>query len=114
MLGCLWAWSALVCSYKKVPLLQDAVYIDLAGSHAHVEEGPSKLVTSLMETQYPLDTKIKQASVTLLQVFICVFVLCGCVNGCVCCICVFVLSECVHGCVCVCIVHVCTYCKHIC
>ena len=56
------------------PSLQDAVYIDLAGSHAHAEEAPSKMVTSLMETQYPLDAKIRQASVTLLQVCECVCV----------------------------------------
>lgn len=67
-------FSVLIQNTKKVPLLQDAVYIDLAGSHAHVEEGPSKLVMSLMETQYPLDAKIKQASVTLLQVFLYVHV----------------------------------------
>lgn len=49
---------------------QDAVYIDLGGSHAHKGEGtaPNDLVTSLMETRHPLDAKMKQSQVALFKV----------------------------------------------
>lgn len=46
--------------------LQDAVYIDLAGSHAH--EGANELVMSLMGARHPLDTKMRQAEVAIFKV----------------------------------------------
>ena len=54
--------------------LQDAVYINLGGSHAHKGEGtdPNDLVTSLMETRHPLDAKMKQSQVTLFKVTLCI------------------------------------------
>lgn len=50
---------------------QDAVYIDLGGSHAHKGEGtvPNDLVSSLMETRHPLDAKMKQSQVSLFKVY---------------------------------------------
>ena len=53
-----------------ISLVQDAVYIELAGSHAHEgeESAPNELVSSLMETRHPLDAKLKQAQVSLLKV----------------------------------------------
>lgn len=50
--------------------IQDAVYIELAGSHAHEgeESAPNELVSSLMETRHPLDAKMKQAQVSLFKV----------------------------------------------
>ena len=53
--------------------LQDAVYIDLGGSHAHKGgTGPNDLVTSLMETRHPLDAKMKQSQVALFKVTLCI------------------------------------------
>lgn len=50
--------------------MQDAVYIELAGSHAHEgeESVPNELVSSLMETCHPLDAKMKQSLFSLLKV----------------------------------------------
>ena len=56
---------------SAVSFSQDAVYIDLGGSHAHEgEEGtiPNDFVSSLMQTRHPLDAKMKQSQVTLFKV----------------------------------------------
>lgn len=46
---------------------QDAVYIDLAGSHVG-EVKSNKLMTSLMEARQPLDMKMRHAEVSLTKV----------------------------------------------
>ncbi len=60
----------IVIFHFLIFLYQDAVYIELAGSHAHegAESVPNELVSSLMSTRHPLDVKMKQAQVTLLKV----------------------------------------------
>ncbi len=46
------------------------MYIELAGSHAHegAESAPNEMVSSLMDTRHPLDTKMRRAHVSLLKV----------------------------------------------
>lgn len=44
--------------------MQDAVYIELAGSHAD-EEKANQLVSSLISARHPLDLKMRHAEMTL-------------------------------------------------
>ena len=62
--------SDCVCVYK------DAVYIELAGSHALEDEGATPtnamvaMVTSMQGAELPLDSKMEHATVSLLKVYI--------------------------------------------
>ena len=49
--------------------MQDAVYIELAGSHANEEDGAAtnQLVSSLISARHPLDLKMKHAEMTLME-----------------------------------------------
>ena len=61
--------SDCVCVYK------DAVYIELAGSHALEDEGATPtnamvaMVTSMQGAELPLDSKMEHAAVSLLKVY---------------------------------------------
>ena len=60
----IWVWSECYCEY-----IQDAVYIDLGGSHGDREKdgATSELLSSLISARHPLDQKMRHAELVLME-----------------------------------------------